>query len=173
MNIKGIEYRKYDDHYYVSCDGDVYSTYSHKHLKHNIDCDGYHRVDIHGRHTKVHKLVYLTWREFIADGTQVNHLDDNKDNNHYTNLYAGTQKENIADCKRNNHRCGNVFNLTIRDKETGEISTYKRINDFIKTTGHTCANGSITHIMHRNWFVKKYEILNMERCRDYRKLISE
>lgn len=47
MIIDGKEFKKYDNMYYISADGDVYSKYSHKCLKHNIDIDGYHRVDIH------------------------------------------------------------------------------------------------------------------------------
>ena len=52
--------KKYDDNYYVGEYGDVYSLYSRKFLKHNIDKDGYHRVDIHSKHVKIHKFVYLT-----------------------------------------------------------------------------------------------------------------
>jgi hypothetical protein len=49
---------------------------------------------------KVHKLVYLTWCGAIPKGMQINHIDDNKDNNYFLNLYLGNQTENIADCNR-------------------------------------------------------------------------
>ena len=98
MVINGVEYRKFDACYYVSATGDVYSTYVRRCLKHSIDHDGYHRVDIHRTHMKVHKLVYLTWCGDIPAGKQINHIDDNKENNHYLNLYLGDQVENIADC---------------------------------------------------------------------------
>lgn len=55
------EFRSYDDDYYVSEHGDIYSRFKKGCLKHGVDCDGYHRVDIHGKHIKVHKLVYETW----------------------------------------------------------------------------------------------------------------
>ena len=83
MIFQGKEFRKYDEHYYVSADGDIYSTYKKGLLKHSIDLDGYHRVDIHSKHMKVHKLVYLVWGGPIPDGKQLNHIDDNKDNNSF------------------------------------------------------------------------------------------
>lgn len=170
MIIDGIEYKKFDDHYYVSANGDIYSTYINGCLKHNIDLDGYHRVDIHGTHMKVHKLVFLTWRGRIPEGMQINHADDDKNNNNSQNLYLGNQIENIADCIRNDHRCGNVFSITVFNKITGCIESYPMIKDFLASTGHSVSNGALTKAMKRKWFQEKYEILNLERCRDYRKL---
>lgn len=149
--------------YYVSEDGEVYSTYSKKLLKHNIDLNGYHRVDIHGKHMKIHKLVYLTWIGEIEKGKQINHYDDNKDNNHYSNLYQGTQKENIHDCIRNNHRKGNIHYLTIYDKERDKILTFSPANKFIKYSGHPCGNGSVKKMFERNWFKKRYEIIDYKK----------
>ena len=56
--LNGIVFKRYDDCYYVSADGEIFSMYSKKIIKHSIDVDGYHRVDIHGKHMKVHRLVY-------------------------------------------------------------------------------------------------------------------
>ena len=170
MVLSGIEFRKYDDNYYVSADGEIYSVYLGRCLKHGIDHDGYHRVDIHGAHMKVHKLVYLTWYGDVPEGKQINHVDDNKDNNSYYNLYLGDQLENIADCIMNEHRCGNVFSVAVLNKETGCIEQYPMIKDFLESTGHPVGNGSLSKVKHRKWFVEKYVILNLERCRDYRKL---
>jgi hypothetical protein len=170
MKINGVEYRKFDARYYVSASGDVYSTYVRKCLKHSIDHDGYHRVDIHRTHMKVHKLVFLTWCGDIPAGKQINHRDDDKENNHYLNLYLGDQAENIADCIENDHRCGNVFSVTVFNRETGQIERYPMIKDFLESTGHSVSNGSLSKVMKRKWFVEKYEILDLERCRDYRKL---
>ena len=70
--------KSFDDTYYIGEYGEVYSTYSKKFLKQSIDLDGYPRVDIHGKHKKVHKLVYETWIGKLDDNEQVNHKDDNK-----------------------------------------------------------------------------------------------
>ena len=170
MIINGIEFRKYDAQYYVSANGDVYSTYCGRILKQSVDHDGYHRVDIHHKHIKVHKLVYLTWCGAIPAGKQINHVDDDKENNHYLNLYIGDQTENIADCIGNDHRCGNVFSVTVLNRHTGKIEKYPMIKDFLESTGHSVSNGSLSKVIPRKWFVEKYVILDLERCRDYRKL---
>ena len=63
-------FKSYDDSYYVSKNGEVYSNYSKKILKANIDNDGYPRVDIHGKHIKVHRLVWLVWKELFLMGNK-------------------------------------------------------------------------------------------------------
>lgn len=161
--IDEVVYKRYDDMYFVSASGDVYSQYSGKKLKHSIDIDGYHRVDLHSRHKKVHKLVYEVWGGELLAGIQVNHRDDNKDNNHISNLYAGTQKENIRDCGANGHRVGNTWYLTIADKQTGETLTFSPASDFIKYCGHPCENGNVKRMFSRNWFRKRYEIIDYKK----------
>lgn len=156
-------YRQYDNAYYVSANGDIYSLYSMKNLKHAIDIDGYHRVDLHGKHRKVHQLVYHVWGNRVPAGTQINHIDDNKDNNHISNLYAGTQKQNIYDCKMNGHRVGNVWYLTVRDKQRDQIISFSPASDFIKYSGHPCNNGGIKRMFTRNWFKKRYEIIDYKK----------
>ena len=156
-------FKQYDKDYYVSEDGDVFSLYSKKILKHYIDLDGYHRVDIHSKHMKVHKLVYLVWVGNIHKGEQVNHIDDNKDNNNYTNLYVGSQKENIHDCMNNGHRQGNIWYLTVYDKEKDSMISFCPASQFIQYCGHPCHNQSVKRMFNKNWFKKRYEII------DYRK----
>jgi hypothetical protein len=52
----------------------------------------------------VHVLVAMTWvSPSPFDGAWVLHRDDNPRNNHYTNLYWGTARDNKADCLRNGH----------------------------------------------------------------------
>ena len=152
--------KQYDDNYFISEYGEVYSLYSKKFLKHQIDCDGYHRVDIHSKHIKVHKLVYITWIGNIKREEQINHKDDNKNNNHYSNLYAGSQKENIQDCIKNNHRIGNIHYLTVYDKKENKILTFCPASEFIQYSGHSCANGSVKRMFTRNWFKTRYEIID-------------
>lgn len=158
--INNILLKQYDNTYYVSENGDVYSTYSKKFIKHNIDHDGYHRVDIHSKHIKVHRLVYLVWIGKIPEGKQVNHIDDNKDNNHYTNLYAGTQKQNIKDCIKNGHRKGNINYLTIYDNKTDKTVTFCPANKFIEYCNHSSKNGSVKKFFNKNWFKKRYTIID-------------
>lgn len=164
--------KSFDDTYYIGEYGEVYSTYSKKFLKQSIDLDGYLRVDIHGKHKKVHKLVYETWIGKLDDNEQVNHKDDNKLNNHYTNLYAGNQKQNIEDCKNNGHRIGNMFYITLFDKEVNNVITFAPASDFIKYSGHPCANGSIKRFFSKNWFKKRYTIIEYKRINNLDELKS-
>lgn len=152
-------FRSYDEYYYVSSDGEVYSTYKKGLLKHYIDINGYHRVDLHGKHIKIHRLVYNIWCGNIPQGMQVNHYDDNKDNNCYKNLYIGTQHENIHDCFRNNHRCGNIKTVTVLDKETDKIITFPSIKHLIEYTGHSVSNNSLSGCVNKKWFNKRFDII--------------
>lgn len=161
MIINNIEYKKYDDNYYVSANGDIWSEYSKKNLKHYIDHDGYHRVDIHGKHIKVHKLVYLTWIGDIKENYQINHKDDDKNNNYYTNLYSGTQLENIRDCINNRHRVGNIQYFIVKEKKSNKLLIFQPANKFFDYCGHCSKNRNISRILNRNWFKKDYEMIGM------------
>ena len=162
MIISDKEFKPYDRNYYVSSEGDIFSTFSHKLLKQYIDQDGYCRVDIHGKHIKVHKLVYLTWKGQIPDGLQVNHLDDNKRNNSISNLYLGTQKHNIQDCICNGHRVGHIKTITVLDKKENVQLTFPSIKEFLSYTGHSVANGSLSHCIRSKWFEERFEVIEQK-----------
>jgi hypothetical protein len=44
---------------------------------------------------RIHKLVYQTFVGKISDDMIIDHIDQNRNNNHYSNLEQITQKENI------------------------------------------------------------------------------
>ena len=90
-NINNKIFKRYDDRYFVSKDGEVFSTYCNRVLKWDIDKDGYPRLDIHGHPMKIHKMVWLTWVSKDLEGKQINHKDDNKLNASLDNLYVGNQ----------------------------------------------------------------------------------
>lgn len=163
MFYNGKEYKKYDENYYVSADGDIFSKYSKKILKHYIDRDGYHRVDIHRKHIKIHKLVYLTWIGPIIDGLQINHKDDNKNNNNKDNLYLGNQYENIQDCIRNEHRVGNKQKVCILFIKENKIIEFETKKDFLNFVGHPQKNGSLSKCLNKKWFIENYKII---KCND-------
>lgn len=171
MFIDGREFKRYNDDCYVSSDGDVYSTISKRMLNpmtRTVKGKTYKYIDVKGNHVNIHKIVYEAWVGPVPSNCQINHKDDDSFNNHYSNLYAGTQKENIKDCIDNNHRCGNRFFVTVLNKETDKIEKYNMIKDFLATTGHNVPNGSIKRLFKRKWFNEKYSVIEIERCRDYR-----
>jgi hypothetical protein len=159
--IDGELYIKYDDMYYIGSHGEVYSMYSNTLLKHSIDHDGYHRVDIHGKHMKVSRLVFLTWNGPIPEGKVIRHLDDDKDNDCCLNLVLGSQKDNMNDAIRNQHKnkSGNTYHLIVKDSATGEILTFCPAKDFIDYSGHGCANGNIPRMFKKKWFKERYTII--------------
>lgn len=88
--------------YYVSKWGRIYSTHSHKHIRMGINK---HRpnylvpqVHIRGRTRILSRLVALAWVPNPDNKPCVCHKDNNPMNNHYTNLYWGTYKENMEQC---------------------------------------------------------------------------
>ena len=157
-------FKRFTNEYYVSEFGEIYSKYSNKILKHSIDHNGYHRVDIYSfgkpLHIKIHKIVYLVWIGNIPKGKQINHKDDDKNNNHYSNLYAGTQEENIKDCIKNNHRVGNIYHMTIYDNKIKKTITFCPVKKFIKYCGHSCKNGNVKKYFNKYWFKKRYKLID-------------
>lgn len=73
-------------------------------LKHRKDKNGYHRVDVFRegkRYTRfVHLLVLAAHVGPRPTGAIGRHWDDDKDNNHVSNLLYGTSSDNIHDTVR-------------------------------------------------------------------------
>ena len=81
-----------DTPYYITEDGKVYRN--GRELKPNITSKGYRMVSIFRQKKYVHRLVSELYIENIENKPQVNHIDCNKLNNHYTNLEWVTNQEN-------------------------------------------------------------------------------
>lgn len=165
--INGKEFKKtlISDKYFVSYDGQIYSEKSKKIINGSVTTmkgKEYIRVDIHKKHYTVHRLVFEAWVRPLKNGEQINHIDDNGLNNMCDNLYVGSQKENIQDCIKNCHRVGNVFYLTLYDKEEKKIISFCPANKFIQYCGHTNASGCINKFFNKNWFKKRYEIIDFK-----------
>lgn len=68
-------------------------------LTHNICKNGYHRVglnkDSKRQYKAVHRLVAKLFVDNPKDKPEVNHIDGDKSNNHYTNLEWVTRGENM------------------------------------------------------------------------------
>ena len=88
----------WEDNYRVEEDGRVFSFYNNKYLKPWFHKDGYLRVklnfDCKYKHMLVHRLVALTYIPKEDNQPQVDHIDRDKTNNHFTNLRWVTHLEN-------------------------------------------------------------------------------
>lgn len=83
--------------YTIREDGEVRNRHGRK-IAQQISNMGYLRVELwkdgKGKKYSVHRLVAMAFIPNPKDLPQVNHLDGNKANNHYSNLEWATQSEN-------------------------------------------------------------------------------
>lgn len=96
------------ENYEINYDGEIRSinyrnTGKTKNLRQGKDIHNYSVVHLSRngktRVFKVHRLVAFTYSDLIpndnpTEKTQINHIDENKQNNHYSNLEWTTPKEN-------------------------------------------------------------------------------
>ncbi len=84
--------RSLDLFYSVSDDGRVF--FQGKELPQKPNSQGYMYVTINKKRVRVHRLVAKAFVPNPYNKPDVNHIDGNKQNNHYTNLEWVTKKEN-------------------------------------------------------------------------------
>jgi hypothetical protein len=110
-NIRGHE------GYQISTHGRVRSFKNNRHglsdnphmLKTDINSNGYARVYLGSdHHPLVHKLVGETFIPNPYNYPIVRHKDDNRLNNHVSNLEWGTQADNVQDAIRRNRFVSNI-----------------------------------------------------------------
>lgn len=122
----------YEGLYQVSSWGNVKSfmmyhgSNNERILKQNLNGFGYLHVAlcIHGKpKTKtVHKLVAMAFHGFIPDGTRkivIDHIDNNRQNNHFNNLQVIPQRENASKDQKSKGRSSKYIgvNYNIIDKK--------------------------------------------------------
>lgn len=103
MMICGDLFKKipgYPNHF-ISKNGVVYGREYHKFLKYKICNAGYVHIGITNysekkptRHfTKLHRLVYTTWGGNIPEGSHINHINSQAENNEYARTYGHLRKD--------------------------------------------------------------------------------
>lgn len=90
-----------ENKYLISENGDLYNMISGKFIGYYLDKDGYKRVCIDGkRHIGISRLVAYQFCPNADIRLVVDHIDGNKQNNHYTNLEWVTVRENTLRAER-------------------------------------------------------------------------
>ena len=179
INDKEFKQIRVNKNYWISSDGELYSEHANKIINASINSNLgklYKRVDIRvdgkPHHMMIHRLVYDTWVSPITRNDQINHINDDSLDNRVENLYKGSQKSNIADCVRNGHRVGHIKYLTVFDKKVKKTLTFCPSSDFIEYSKHSCQNGSIKRMFNKNWFKKRYIVIDFKNVNDKRHLKS-
>ena len=118
MMEKFIDIPGFEGRYKASSNGQILScpkTNIDKILKQRIE-DGYLVITSgkrpHRKKLRVHRLIALTFIPNPQNKPEVNHIDGNKQNNHYANLEWCTRKENAEHASLNrlvshgeDHKC--------------------------------------------------------------------
>jgi hypothetical protein len=81
--------------YLISEKGDIFNKVTNKFRKPQVDKDGYAVIYIGNTNYKIHRLVAITYLDNPNNLPQINHIDNNRMNNHYSNLQWTTQQLNI------------------------------------------------------------------------------
>lgn len=119
-DIKG-----YEGLYAITEDGQVWSYRRKKYLAQRYDKYGYKRISIRGEDGElkthfIHRLVAEAYIPNPEGKETVNHIDEDKENNHYSNLTWMTRAENIAYGTRT-ARAAEACKKPVRCVETGEV----------------------------------------------------
>ncbi len=105
---KKVRIDPFQERYSVSNTGKIRSKYNGRILKPRTTVYGYKEVALYSKEKRVsilvHRLVAMHFCDNPENKAQVNHIDGNKTNNHFSNLEWTTQQENIAHATKNGLR---------------------------------------------------------------------
>jgi len=103
--------------YLVSQDGYVMNAKTGRILCFQDDRRGYHRIDLNGKHRKVHQLVAQRWLPAPTEpNLVVDHLDGDRRNNNVYNLRWCSQTENMRNTIRHRKRAHTRQEFNLDDK---------------------------------------------------------
>ena len=129
--------------YLIYENGDIYSKCYKKFMKTHLDRNGYFQTvllndDNKRKNMKVHRLVALAYIPNHDNKPCVDHIDQNKTNNHVSNLRWATNSENqqnIKQCRCNN-KLGEKY-ISINTKPEGnKYYRFQKTNDGVKHIKH-------------------------------------
>lgn len=122
-----------------TCEGNVLDASSGVRRKTRISTKGYCLITVRHKNKyhvcSIHRAIAVLFvpkperhKDIPYDELQVNHIDGNKLNNHYSNLEWVTQEENMEHARRLG-LFSNDVSCYARDVITGEVFTYRSISE--------------------------------------------
>lgn len=139
---------EYEGYYQISNFGNVKNIQTNKILIGDTNSIGYRRVILYIPIKKrffIHRLVALHFCEGYEESLVVNHIDGNKQNNHFTNLEWVTRSENDLHAYKLNLRevypCQFKRAILVYDKNTKEfVKEYTNTEECAKDLGVARSN---------------------------------
>ena len=155
----------YEGLYKISNHGEVWSEHSQKLLKKVKDSTGYYATTLaknkEYKRIRIHRLVAINFIDNPLEKPCVNHIDENKTNNHHSNLEWVTYKENMnhgtAIERTKTKLSRSIVGVNINDGKLIEFSSLSEANrnGYHKGNIWACINGRQSiHRGHR-WFYKQ------------------
>ena len=124
--------------YFVYPNGEIYSLTFNKLIKSHNDGNGYLIVKLRennkSKNYKVHRIVAKVYLDNYKNLPQVNHIDGNKLNNHWTNLEWVSGSDNMKHAykyglmKKNRQKCVLDLQTGIYYDSIKEVAFAKNIN---------------------------------------------
>ena len=130
------------DYYYIDEHGKVYSKFSGNllELKQCIDRYGYSTISLQAingerKNYTVHRLVALTYIPNTNNFPVVMHIDNNKRNNHVSNLKWGTVQTNTQEAYNDGLCDTTTVSIWVRNKNTKQEKIYNSVSEFCREYG--------------------------------------
>ena len=117
------------ENYLIYEDGRVWSKKGQKFLAYFPSSSGYHKIALPDRQVKVHHLVAEAFIGPRPEGLTIDHIDNNKLNNHYSNLEYVTLQENLHRAYVNGSKDNVCIGVIGTDIKSGVMKEYKSISD--------------------------------------------
>lgn len=133
------------ENYLLLEDGSIINNRTGRELKHQKNQKGYSQIQLSNKsivkNFRIHQLVYTHYIGNIKKGFEINHIDGNKNNNHYSNLELVTRKENMKKAvelgfiKKGEDCINSVPVIQLNPITREKISEFGSINIASKETG--------------------------------------
>ena len=143
-----MDIKSYEGKYQVSNLGNIRNSKG-KVMKQRKGKDGYMRIDLFkdGKHKSylVHRLVLSTFKANPRNCSDVNHIDENKENNSLNNLEWTSHKDNLNYGTRNkrvaatNKANGHYAKLARINSDKKSIPVYCTTNNTVYKSAHEAA----------------------------------